>query len=327
MLPAMNRTTTSLALFAPLALLPAIFFACGGENGNLPPAPPAPSALPAVSTDMPVASASASSSDSGSTDLPKPPDVVLAIGTPAPDPSDKPTVKITSPSKEQVIASDKSPDFEVKLDVKKWPTAPHDAHVHLILDNAPYKPVYDTKKPIKLSELPGGKNLSEGQHVLIAFPSRATHESVKTPGAVAVVEFWVGKKGTKTVDLSKPTLVYSRPKGEYKGEMANHVLVDFQLLNETLAAGKDHVHIKVTGTGIDVAKEADAVTFGPPFYLDNLQNGQYTVRLELRGADNAVLPGPYNATERKIVVDHNAPSDMNMAPAPSATAAPAPSGH
>jgi hypothetical protein len=328
MLRAMKRTTTSLALFAPLALLPVVFFACGGENGNLPPAPPAPSALPVVSAEPPAPSASAS--DTGTADLPKPPDVVLSIGTPAPDPSDKPTVRITSPSKDQIIASDKSPEFEIKLDVKKWPTAPHDAHVHLILDNTPYKPIYDTKKPIKLSELPGGKNLAEGQHVLFAFPSRATHESVKTPGAVAVVQFWIGKKkGTPTVDLTKPTLIYSRPKGDYKGEMANHVLVDFQLLNDTLAAGKDHVHIKVTGTGIDTAKEADAVAFGPPFYLDNLQNGSYTVRLELRGGDDTVLPGPYNATERKIVVDHNAPADMSMAPAPSASgsAAPPPMNH
>jgi hypothetical protein len=324
----MNRTTKSLALFGPLALLPAVFFACGGENGNLPAAPPAPSALPAMSTEMPDASASAAASDTSASEMPKPPDVTLSIGTPAPDPSDHPTVKFVSPSKDQIIASDKSPDFEVKLDVKKWPTAPHDAHVHLILDNAPYKPIYDTKKPVKLSELPGGKNLSEGQHVLIAFPSRATHESVKTPGAIAVVEFWVGKKrGTKTIDLSKPTLVYSRPKGEYKGDMANHVLIDFQLLNDVLAAGKDHVHIKVSGTGIDTPKEADAVTFGPPFYLDNLQNGSYTVRLELRGGDDAVLPGPYNATERTIVVDHNATSDMAPMPSASASAGAAPMMH
>ena len=53
-------------------------------------------------------------------------------------------------------------------------------------------------------------------------------------------------------------LVYSRPKGEYKGDMANHVLVDFQLVNDKLAADKDHVHIAVTGPGIDGEKAADA---------------------------------------------------------------------
>jgi len=62
-------------------------------------------------------------------------------------------------------------------------------------------------------------------------------------------------------------LIYSRPKGEYKGEMANHVLVDFQLIGTTLAADKDHVHIGVTGPGIDADKglSAEVTKFGAPF--------------------------------------------------------------
>ena len=55
-------------------------------------------------------------------------------------------------------------------------------------------------------------------------------------------------------------LVYSRPKGEYKGDMANHVLVDFQLANEKLAPGGDHVHVSVTGPGIEGEKAADATS-------------------------------------------------------------------
>jgi hypothetical protein len=270
-----------------------------------------------VSTTAPVAS-SAPPTDSTAPPAPKPPDVQLVLGAAAPDPPDKPTVKIVAPAKDQVIPAAKVADFEVKLDVKKWPTAPGDAHVHLILDNGPYKPIYDTKKPIKLSELPGGDKLGEGQHVLVAFPSRATHESVKTPGALTILEFFVDKKGTKTVDTTKPMLIYSRPKGDYKGEMANHVLVDFQLANVTLAEGKEHVHIKVNGPGIDGAKEADAVKFGPPFYLDNLQDGSYTVELTLLGADGKQIAGSNNDTSRTIKIDHSAP--MDAAPAGSGSA-------
>ncbi len=213
-------------------------------------------------------------------------------------------MKFVAPTKDQVIPAAKAGDFEVKVDVKNWKTAPGDAHVHLILDARPYKPLFDTKAPVKLSDLMGGDALAEGQHVLVAFPSRANHESVKTPGALAILQFWVGKKGDKSQDVAKPVLIYSRPKGEYKGEMANHVLVDFQLANDTLAADKDHVHIAVTGPGIEGEKSADANKLGAPFYLDNLQNGSYAVKLDLVGADGKVLPGSWNSTTRSITVSH-----------------------
>jgi hypothetical protein len=192
----------------------------------------------------------------------------------------------------------------VKLDVKNWKTAPGDAHVHLILDAKPYKPIFDPKAPVKLSDLTGGEPLAEGQHVLVAFPSRANHESVKTAGALSITEFWVGKKGDKTTDLTKPLLVYSRPKGEYKGDMASHVLVDFQLVNEKLGADKSTVHIAVSGPGIEGEKTADATTFGPPFYLDNLQDGSYTVKLDLLGGDGKPVPGPWNSNSRTFTIAH-----------------------
>jgi hypothetical protein len=200
-------------------------------------------------------------------------------------------------------------DFEVKLDVKNWKTAQGDSHVHLILDNKPYKAVYDPKAPIKLADLAGGAALDEGQHILVAFPSRANHESVKTPGALVITEFYVGKKAKNTVEISKPMLIYSRPKGEYKGDMANHVLIDFQLANDTLAEGKDHVHIAVSGAGIDGEKTADAVKFGPPFYLDNLQDGAYTVKLDLLASDGKAVPGAWNSTTRTITINRAAPAE------------------
>lgn len=229
----------------------------------------------------------------------------LVQGAASPDPSaPTPTVKFVAPTKDLVIPTAKAGDFEVKLDVKNWKTEKGDSHVHLIVDDKPYKPIFDPKAPIKLSELTGGDPLAEGQHILVAFPSRANHESVKTPGALVVLQFFVGKKGDKAQDPTKPMLVYSRPKGEYKGDMANHVLVDFQLANTTLAPDKNHVHVAVTGPGIEGDKSADATKFGPPFYLDNLQDGSYSVKLELLGGDGKVLPGPWNSTTHSFTVAH-----------------------
>jgi hypothetical protein len=248
---------------------------------------------------------------------PKPPPapVTLTAGAASPDPTAPlPTVAITAPSRDQVVSSDKASDFSVKLDVKNWQTAQGSNHVHLILDNRPYKAIYDPKQPIKLSELTGGEALAEGQHVLVSFPSRANHESVKTKGALALVPFWVGKKGdTKNDPTKKPMLIYSRPKGEYKGEMANHVLVDFYVANVTLAEGKEHVNVTVTGPGIDKPLEAKVEKFGTPLYLDNLQNGSYEVKTELVDGSNKLIEGPWNSTTRSIKIDHDAPTDVAAA--------------
>jgi hypothetical protein len=291
-------------LLATIPLIPAAFaFACGGANDNLPPPPPPP---PPAPTEAPAAMTDASTTPASPAVAPPPaPPITLSVGSASPDPpAPTPTVKIAAPAKEQIIPSAKAADFEVKLDVKNWKTEKGDSHVHLILDGKPYKPIYDTKAPVKLSELTGGDPLADGQHILVAFPSRANHESVKTPGAVAITEFWIGKKGDKSQDPTKPMVIYSRPKGEYKGDMANHVIVDFQLANDKLAEGKDHVHVTVTGPGIDAEKSADATSFGAPFYLENLQDGSYSVKLELQGVDGKVLPGTWNSTTRSITVAH-----------------------
>jgi hypothetical protein len=303
---AKTNTRSSSALVASGFLLSALLCAaaCGGGNENLPPPPPPPPPPPMPSA---IPTTTAPAEDAGPP-APAAPPVALQEGSASPDPAAPlPTVKLIAPAKGQVVAAKDAADFAIKLDVKNWKTATGSSHVHLIIDNRPYKAIYDPTKPVKLSELFGGDAIDEGQHVLVAFPSRANHESVKTKGALVVSDFWVGKKTTPApIDLTKPLLVYSRPKGDYKGDMANHVLIDFQLVNDTLAEGKDHVAIAVTGPGIDDKLTAKATKFGAPFYLDNLQNGSYTVKLDLLDGSNAPVAGPWNSTTRKINVDHEA---------------------
>jgi hypothetical protein len=307
----MKTLRSSLVLLAVPAIGALAMFACGGPD-NLPPPPPPPP-VPATDAATPVSTVAAPPPTVPSKTPPPP--VTLTVGAASPDPTGAlPTVAITSPGKEAVVPNDKAAAFDVKLDVKNWQTATGSSHVHLILDNKPYKPIYDPKAPVKLSELTNGEAIAEGRHVLVAFPSRANHESVKTKGALSVVTFWVGKKGDAKDDpTKKPMLIYSRPKGEYKGETANHVLVDFYLSGVTLAEGKEHVNITVSGPGIDSPLKAKAEKWGPPFYLDNLQNGDYTVKTELADKDDKLIEGPWNSTTRTIKINHDAPADMASA--------------
>ena len=307
-----SRTSPRLFLATVLgATLAATVYACGGGNDNLPPPPPPPPP-PASASAAPIATTAPSST--APSKAPAPP-ITLTPGAASPDPAAPlPTVKLSAPAKDQVIDAAKAGDFAVRLDVKNWQTAKGSSHVHLILDNKPYKAIYDTKEPVKLSELAAGEALAEGLHVLVAFPSRANHESVKTKDALTVVPFWVGKKSATTVDpTKKPMLIFSRPKGDYNGEMANHVLVDFQVANVTLAEGKEHVRVTVSGLGIDKPIEGSVEKFGTPLYLDNLQNGTYTLKVELLDGTKKLIEGPWNATTRTIKVDHDAPMDMSMA--------------
>lgn len=306
------RARTLVAALGAGTLFVTALFACGGGSDNLPPPPPPPPAP--ASLDAGITPVSTTPSPPIPAKPPTPP-VTLSVGAASPDPTAPlPTVKITAPTREQVVAADKAADFSVKLDVKNWQTAQGSSHVHLILDNKPYKAIYDTKAPVKLSELAGGEALAEGAHVLVAFPSRANHESVKTKDALAIVPFWIGKKGKLDPDpTKKPMLIYSRPKGDYNGDFANHVLVDFQLANVTLAEGKEHVHVFVKGPGIDKPLEQKVEKFGPPLYLDNLQNGAYEIKVELMDGSMKTLDGPWNSTTRTIKVDHDAKADPNVA--------------
>jgi hypothetical protein len=209
-------------------------------------------------------------------------------------------VRVASPAPGAHVA----PDAAARLEVSGWPTAEGAAHVHLILDNQPYKPIYDTAAPVPMRELNGGKDLAPGPHLLVAFASRANHESVKAPSAITAVPFVVGD-APAAPPAPGAFLVFSRPKGTYAGPQANHVLVDFQLVGLALGAGKHAVAIEVRGDKLPEPLRARAVAFGPPFYLENLRSGSYTVALTLLDAAGKPVDGAWNATTRTIVVDRS----------------------
>lgn len=273
---------------------PFVVAACGPE-----PEPKGPAVVSSV-TAMPSPSPSPVASPAPSPEPPAPPappPPVVEDMAASDDPKPLPTAKITAPANDASIDAAKAKDFEVKLDVKNWTTAEGDQHVHLILDDHPYKPIYDHKKPVKLSELlPAGVELTPGLHVLTAFPSRKTHESVKGKGAASQVVFWVGKKGKTVFDLKKPHVIYSRPKGVNAGPMGAELMVDFYLTNTLLDKG-EKVRCTIRGAKLTTPVVFEFVKWTPKI-VKNLPAGDYDVQLELLDKNGSPFEGPLTATTR-----------------------------
>jgi hypothetical protein len=288
--------------------------ACGGsEPAPVPPPPPPPPST--VETPPPPATTAETPPPA---EKPALPDVAFGPTTASDNPKKLPKVTIKAPTAEQSIAADKAKDFDVKIDVKDWETQPGAAHVHLILDNKPYKPVWDPKTPMKLGDLvAAGDSVAEGEHLIVAFPSRHNHESVKGKGALAIVHFWVGKKGKSEWKPTEPMLIYSRPKGTYNASKADHVLVDWYLANAELGEGKFSIKANATGPGIDGDGRTVKITEWKPYALDNLRNGDYKISMELDDKEGKAVPGAWNSTTRTITINRDAPEDPPMAaPAP-----------
>ena len=101
------------------------------------------------------------------------------------------------------------------------------------------------------------------------------------------------------VDRSKPLLTYSRPKGEYKGDDANAIMIDFWLSNAKLQGDGGDYRVRYT---VD-SGEAKYIDKWGPIWLTGWAAGKHTVKLELVDKNgNPVENGGYNTTTREITV-------------------------
>jgi len=247
----------------------------------------------------------------------------------------KPDLKIVSPAKDAVINGS---TVEVKLNLSgdlkgymphKDPATGKGNHIHVILDNQPYEAYYELGQPFEL------RNVTAGKHTLRVFPSRPWHESFKNDGAFQMVAFTVkgggdASKPTTTnsgqtvannnsspappapregkdvsastagdVDASKPLLTYSRPKGEYKAEDADPIMIDFWVSGAKLKGDGGDFRVRYI-VDDDDAKFIDK---WEPIWLSGWTSGKHTVRLELLDKDaRPVENGGYNTTSREITV-------------------------
>ena len=261
--------------------------------------------------------------------IPRPQKIVDAMKARGEQDDAKPALKIAMPAKNATINGS---TVEVKLELSgdlkgymphKDPATGKGNHIHVILDNQPYEAYYEINQPFEL------RNGTEGKHTLRVFASRPWHETHKNDGNFQMVEFSVkgggdASKPTTTkdgqtmasptparegkdmarssggnVDPAKPLLTYSRPKGEYKDQDADPIMIDFWLSNARLQGDGGQFRVRYSIDGGD-AKYLDK---WEPIWLSGWINGKHTVKLDLVDKDgNPVDNGGYNSTTRDITV-------------------------
>jgi hypothetical protein len=209
----------------------------------------------------------------------------------------QPQVKILSPQPGEVL---KDNTVTVKFDVQDFPIF-KDAnlglgpHLHLFLDNQDYQAIYDTNKPLVLSDL------EPGTHTLRAFASRPWHESFKNEGAFAEITFHVFTKTQENnPDPALPLLTYSRPQGSYGAEP---IMLDFYLTNAPLhSVAQENPDDRIFDWKIRVTVNGESflVDEWEPIYLKGFNPGKNWVQVELIDEQGNPIQNVFNNTVRVI---------------------------
>lgn len=220
---------------------------------------------------------------------------------------------------------------------RKDPATQKGNHIHVILDNQPYEAYYELNQPFELRNVSEGKHTlrvfpsrpwhesykNDTAFQMVTFTVKGggdtskptttnTGQTMANPtkspaksetAATSPTPAREGKDYTPSqagsVDLAKPLLTYSRPKGEYKGEDADPIMIDFWLLNAKLQGDGGEYRVRYS---IDDG-EAKYLDKWEPIWLSGWISGKHRVKLELvdKGG-NVVDNGGYNSTTREITV-------------------------
>lgn len=214
-----------------------------------------------------------------------------------------PDAKLTLSSPEsgsKVASGTVNFDFEVESETYKLGDQTSDAegkncansgkgqHIHFIANNTPYSAHY---------EADFAKELPDGNHRILAFISRSYHESIKTASGYQLFQLTVGEStAEEALDLTSPYLVYSRPKGEYSGEDAKKVMLDFYLVNTEISPEGNKVKATIN------EKTEVMIANWMPYVIEGLPMGENTIKLELVDKDGNAIDGELNTVERKFTL-------------------------
>jgi hypothetical protein len=214
--------------------------------------------------------------------------------------SRQPKVKILSPRPDEVLQDNQA---EVKLQVKDLPIFQNEdlglgPHLHLFIDDQPYRAIYDLDHPLHLEDL------APGTHTLRVLAAYPWFESFKNQEAYAQVTFHVF---TKTNDnhpsATQPLLTYNQPQDVYDAEP---VMLDYYISNvpdKSQDATSPQVRVTINDTSFVVHGEKT-------LYLSGFKPGKNWVRLELLDRQGQAVDNVYNAPVRLIDLRDHAPAPL-----------------
>jgi hypothetical protein len=135
------------------------------------------------------------------------------------------------------------------------------------------------------------------EHYLLSFLSRSYHESLKEKDAFVLERFKINDNGgyEKLAVPTEPMLFYSRPKGEYKGMDTKAILLDFFVVNTTLAKEGYKVQANVNGQDFMLDEWR-------PYQITGLPMGKNIIKLTLMDASGNAVSGENTSVERKITL-------------------------
>jgi hypothetical protein len=131
-------------------------------------------------------------------------------------------------------------------------------------------------------------------------PSKAANANSMASPVLAREGKDMAASNAGSVDWTKPLLTYSRPKGEYSGEDADPIMIDFWLVNASLQGDKGEYRVRYYVDG----GAPQFIDNWAPIWLSGWSNGKHTIKLELIDpkTGNLVDNGGYNSTTREITV-------------------------
>jgi len=163
----------------------------------------------------------------------------------------------------------------------------HGQHIHFIVNNKPYIAYYTDTFTYEFTE--------KGAYLVVAFLSRSYHISVKAPTAYVVKEIIVGRDVPSQYDLRSPMLIYSRPKGSYKGEETKKIALDFYLLNCDLSRDGFRVKAIIDGEEFILDKWTSYV-------IEGLEDGEHKIRLILIDQNGMPVGSPFSDSGERTIV-------------------------
>ncbi|MCB0506753.1 MAG: hypothetical protein R2739_10480 [Chitinophagales bacterium] len=186
-------------------------------------------------------------------------------------------------------------DFGTQTDrtgLKNCANSGQGQHVHCIVDNQPYNAIYKNSGQVY--------TFKDGQHIVLSFLSRSYHESIKNKNAYVLSSVITGKSRYYTryaaPDLTSPMMFYSRPKGTYKGDETEAVLLDFYLVNCDLSKDGYKVKAVINGTEFILDKWCG-------YFMEGLPKGKNTVQLTLLDKKGNEVESPFNNVERTFTLE------------------------